>query len=67
MTLRAEERADRRNRQRPKAWCNINGEWYYEEYAHGAGVSSVGLEDKLPTTADRRGAQEHPRPVQAVA
>jgi len=34
----------------PEGVVNLNGEWYYEEYTHGGGVSSVGLEDKLPTT-----------------
>ncbi|HEX6706302.1 MAG TPA: penicillin-binding protein 1A [Albitalea sp.] len=34
----------------PEGVVNLNGEWYYEEYAHGTGISSVGLEDKLPTT-----------------
>jgi penicillin-binding protein 1A len=34
----------------PEGVVNINGEWYYEEYTHGTGVSSVGLEDKLPVT-----------------
>ena len=29
----------------------MNGEWYYEEYTRGTGVSSVGLEDKPPATA----------------
>ena len=24
---------------------NLNGEWYYQEYAQGAGVSSVGMQD----------------------
>src|SRR5258705_7587122 len=33
----------------PEGVVNINGEWYYEEYTHGTGVTSVGLEDKLPT------------------
>ena len=32
----------------PEGLVNVNGEWYYEEYARGAGVSSVGLEDKAP-------------------
>ena len=32
----------------PEGVVNVNGEWYYEEYARGAGVSSVGLEDKAP-------------------
>jgi len=33
----------------PEGVVNINGEWFYEEYTHGTGVSSVGLEDQLPT------------------
>ncbi|MGZ5240049.1 MAG: penicillin-binding protein 1A [Caldimonas sp.] len=33
----------------PEGVVNVGGEWYYEEYARGAGVSSVGLEDKAPT------------------
>ena len=32
----------------PDGVVSINGEWYYEEYARGGGVSSVGLEDKGP-------------------
>jgi len=32
----------------PEGVVNIGGEWYYEEYAHGGGVASLGLEDKLP-------------------
>jgi penicillin-binding protein 1A len=34
----------------PEGVVNVNGEWYYEEYTHGGGISSVGLEDKLPVT-----------------
>ena len=30
----------------PAGVVNLNGEWYYDEYAHGSGVSSLGLEDK---------------------
>jgi penicillin-binding protein 1A len=33
----------------PEGVVSIGGEWYYEEYTHGAGVSSVGLEEKRPT------------------
>ena len=33
----------------PEGVVNLNGEWYYEEYARGGGVSSVGLEEKAPT------------------
>ena len=36
----------------PEGVVNVNGEWYYEEYAHGAGVSSLGLEEKTPTPAE---------------
>jgi len=33
----------------PEGVVNVNGEWYYDEYVHGGGIASVGLEDKLPT------------------
>jgi len=36
----------------PEGVVNIGDEWFYEEYAKGAGVASVGLEDKLPTAPD---------------
>jgi len=36
----------------PDGVVNIGDEWYYEEYAKGAGVASVGLDDKLPTQPD---------------
>ncbi len=32
----------------PEGVVNIGDEWYYNEYTQGAGVSSVGLEDKMP-------------------
>ena len=32
----------------PEGVVNIGDEWYYNEYTQGAGISSVGLEDKLP-------------------
>ncbi|MEO8079269.1 MAG: penicillin-binding protein 1A [Caldimonas sp.] len=35
--------------QAPDGVVNVNGEWYYDEYARGGGVSSVGLDDKAPT------------------
>ena len=34
----------------PEGVVNVGGEWYYEEYARGAGVSSLGLEDKAAPT-----------------
>jgi penicillin-binding protein 1A len=33
----------------PEGVVNMGGEWYYEEYTHGSGVSSLGLDEKLPT------------------
>ena len=36
----------------PAGVVNVNGEWYYDEYSQGSGVSTLGLEDKLPTAAD---------------
>ena len=35
----------------PEGLVNVGGEWYFEEYAHGAGVSAVGLEDTVPPAA----------------
>jgi len=32
----------------PDGIVHVNGEWYYEEYARGAGVASVGLEERSP-------------------
>ena len=32
----------------PEGVTNVNGEWFYDEYAHSNGVSALGLEDKLP-------------------
>ncbi len=36
----------------PEGVVNIGGEWYFEEYTQGGGVSSVGLEDKTPKPPD---------------
>lgn len=33
----------------PEGLVNLGDEWYYDEYAPGSGVGSVGLEDKLPS------------------
>ncbi len=32
----------------PEGLVQQSGDWIFEEFAHGAGISSVGLEDKLP-------------------
>jgi penicillin-binding protein 1A len=37
-------------RNAPEGVVNLGGEWYYEEFTHGNGVASLGLEDKLPET-----------------
>jgi penicillin-binding protein 1A len=34
----------------PEGVLNVGGEWYYDEYAKGGGVSSLGLEDKAAPT-----------------
>jgi penicillin-binding protein 1A len=34
----------------PEGVVSLNGEWYYEEYARGAGVASLGLDDKAAPT-----------------
>jgi penicillin-binding protein 1A len=36
----------------PEGVLNVGGEWYFEEYARGDGVGSLGLEDKLPVAPD---------------
>jgi penicillin-binding protein 1A len=33
----------------PEGVVNLGGEWYYDEFTHGKGVSSLGLDEKLPT------------------
>ncbi|MES2227023.1 MAG: penicillin-binding protein 1A [Pseudomonadota bacterium] len=36
----------------PEGVVNIGDEWFYDEYTKGAGVASVGLDDKLPAAPD---------------
>ena len=38
--------------QPPEGIVNLGGEWYYDEYAKGAGVSSVGLRDAAAPHTD---------------
>jgi penicillin-binding protein 1A len=33
----------------PEGVVNVGDEWYYEEFTRGAGVASLGLEDRLPS------------------
>jgi penicillin-binding protein 1A len=37
-----------REAEAPEGVLNVGGEWIFEEFAHGAGVTSVGLEEKAP-------------------
>jgi penicillin-binding protein 1A len=42
----------------PEGVVNAGGDWTYEEYAHGAGVGSLGLEEQAPappTEEERKG------------
>lgn len=39
----------------PAGVLNLGGEWFYEEYARGAGVSSVGMRDAPAATTDGSG------------
>lgn len=43
----------------PPGVVNVGGEWFYEEYVRNAGVSSVGMEDRL---AGSTGAPQAPPP-----
>jgi penicillin-binding protein 1A len=37
----------------PPGVVNVGGEWYYNEYANGSGVNSLGLEEPAATTEPR--------------
>jgi penicillin-binding protein 1A len=38
----------------PEGVTNVGGGWVYNEYAGGGGVSSLGLEDKVPEAPDEK-------------
>ncbi|WP_426145606.1 penicillin-binding protein 1A [Polaromonas sp. DSR2-3-2] len=38
--------------QPPAGVVNLNGEWYYEEYAKGAGISSVGMQPEAGASSE---------------
>ena len=44
----------------PEGVVNVGGEWFYDEYARGAGVSSLGLDDKSGTAGASTEAQVLP-------
>jgi len=41
----------------PEGVVNVNGEWYYEEYAKGAGISSVGMQPEAETSGAEAATQ----------
>ena len=43
----------------PEGVLNIGGEWFYDEYAKGAGVNSLGLGDPLPEGAGKPGGSSN--------
>ena len=47
----------------PEGLVNQGGEWYYEEYAKGAGVSSVGLRDSAPSATAGSGQSAPGAPI----
>jgi penicillin-binding protein 1A len=47
----------------PEGLLNQGGEWFYEEYAKGAGVSSLGLRDAMPATPDAGGQPAPATPI----
>jgi penicillin-binding protein 1A len=46
----------------PPGVVNVGGEWYFEEFARGSGVSSVGLEDKSLLNSDGQPPPSQPLP-----
>ena len=44
----------------PAGVLNLGGEWYYEEYARGAGVSSVGMREAAPVAPAAPDASSQP-------
>jgi len=47
----------------PEGLLNQGGEWFYEEYAKGAGVSSLGLRDAVPAAPDAGGQSAPATPI----
>ncbi|ABE42736.1 penicillin-binding protein 1A [Polaromonas sp. JS666] len=51
----------------PEGVVNVNGEWYYNEYARGSGVSSVGTQDPAAVNAGQLPAPGTPGgPIQVL-
>ena len=47
----------------PPGVLNLGGEWYYEEYARGAGVRSVGIRDAAPAKTDSDSQSSPSEPI----
>ncbi|WP_084267181.1 penicillin-binding protein 1A [Azohydromonas lata] len=47
----------------PQGVVNVGGEWFYEEYAHGEGVTGVGLGDKPPAGAEPAASEEERKSI----
>ena len=41
----------------PAGVVNVNGEWYYEEYAAGTGITSLGIDGRPASLSNGTGAQ----------
>jgi len=50
----------------PEGLLNQGGEWYYEEYARGAGVSSLGMRDAAPPAPDGGGQPAPAAPISVL-
>jgi len=48
----------------PPGVVNSGGEWFYEEYAHNAGVNSLGLDAPLPNSNGNGGTVAAPPPAE---
>ena len=50
----------------PEGVLNVGGEWYYEEYARGAGVRSLGLRERAPAAVDTTSQPTPDIPISAL-
>ena len=50
----------------PEGLLNQGGEWYYEEYARGAGVSSVGMREAAPSPPEGGGQPAPGAPISVL-
>ena len=50
----------------PPGVLNLGGEWYYEEYARGAGVSSLGIRNAAPAIPDGAGQPSQSEPTSVM-